>query len=78
MTAKGNKKFAHAKLIHEMFKKTLEIGDLERVENIRFNTDNHLLQTVFVNKIVLKAYDKKIYQLGSKNYAKIWTLFVEG
>ena len=61
MTAKGTKKFAQAKLNHEMFKKTLETGDLVRVENIKFNTDKHQLQTVYVNKIALSAYDDKRY-----------------
>ena len=61
MTAKGTKKFAQAKLNHKMFKKTLETGDLVRVENIKFNTDKHQLQTVCVNKIVLNAYDDKRY-----------------
>ena len=61
MTAKGTKKFAQAKLNHEMFIKTLETGDLVRVENIKFNTDKHQLQTVCVNKIALSAYDDKRY-----------------
>ena len=61
MTAKGTKKFARAKLNHEMFKKTLETGDLVRVENIKFNTEKHQLQTVCVNKISLSAYDDKRY-----------------
>ena len=59
MSAKGNKKFAQAKLNHEMFKKTLETGDLVRVENIKFNTDTHQLQSVCVNKIALSEYDDK-------------------
>ena len=61
MTTKGTKKFAQAKLNHEMFKKTLETADLVRVENIKFNTDRHQLQTVCVNKIALSAYDDKRY-----------------
>ena len=61
MSAKGTKKFAQAKLNHEMFKKTLETEDLVRVENIKFNTDKHQLQTVCVNKIALSAYDDKRY-----------------
>ena len=61
MSAKGSKKFAHAQLNHEMFKKTLESGDLVRVENINFNTDKQQLQTVCVNKIALNAYDDKRY-----------------
>ena len=42
-------------------KKTLETGDRVRVENIKFNTDEHQLQTVCVNKIALSAYDDKSY-----------------
>ena len=61
MTAKGTKKFAQVKLNHEMFKKIIETGDLVRVENIKFNTDKHQLQTVRVNKIALSAYDDKRY-----------------
>ena len=61
MSAKGAEKFAQAKLNHEMFKKTLETGDLVRVENIKFNTEKHQLQTVCVNKIALSAYDDKRY-----------------
>ena len=44
-----------------MFKKTLETGDLVRVENIKFNTKKHQLQTVCVNKIALSAYYDKRY-----------------
>ena len=61
MTAKGTKKFAQAKMNHEMFKKTLETGDLVIVENINFNTDKHQIQTICVNKIALSAYDDKTY-----------------
>ena len=61
MSAKETKKFAQAKLNHEMFKKTLETGDLVRVENIKFNTEKHQLQTVCVNKIALSAYDDRRY-----------------
>ena len=42
-----------------MFKKTLETGDIVRVENIKFNTDKHQLQTVCLNKIAVSAYDDK-------------------
>ena len=45
MTAKGTKKLDQAKLNHEMFKKTLETGDLVRVENIKFNTDKLFMST---------------------------------
>ena len=61
MSAKGAKKFAHAKLNHEMFQKTLETRDLVRVENIEFNTGKHQLQTVCVNEIALSSYDDKRY-----------------
>ena len=61
MSAKRSKKFAQAKLNHEMFKKTLENGDLVRVENIIFDTDKHQLQSVCVNKIALGAYKDKRY-----------------
>ena len=59
MTAKGTKTLAQAKLNREMFKKTLQTGDLVRVQNIKFNTDKHHLQNVCVNKIALSAYDDK-------------------
>ena len=59
MTSKGTKKFSQANLNHEMFKKTLETGDLVRLENIKFNTDKHQLQTVFLSKIAVSAYDDK-------------------
>ena len=44
-----------------MFKKTLENGDLVRVESIKFNTDKQQLQTNCVNKFALSAYDAKRY-----------------
>ena len=59
MTAKGTKQYAQAKLNHEMFKKTLQTGDLVKVENVKFNTDKHQLQTACLNKIALRAYDHK-------------------
>ena len=36
MSTKGTKKYAQTKLKHEMFKKTLQKGDLLRFENIKF------------------------------------------
>ena len=64
MTATETKKFALAKLNHEIFKKSLGTGDLVRVETtsgIKFNNDKQYLQTVCVNKIALSAYYDKRY-----------------
>ena len=61
MSAKGTKKFAQAKLNHEMFKETLETSNVVRLENIKISTVKHKLQTVCLNKIALCAYDDKRY-----------------
>ena len=45
----------------EIFKKTLETGDLVRVANIKFNTDKHQLQTACVHKVALSEFDDKRY-----------------
>ena len=59
--AKRTKKFAQAKLNHEMFKETLETSNVVRLENIKISTLKHQLQTVCLNKIALCAYDDKRY-----------------
>ena len=61
MSAKGTKKFAQSKLPHELFKKTLETGELVRLENVKIASTKHQLETVCVNKIDLSAYDDKRY-----------------
>ena len=61
MSAKGTKKYAQTKLTHEMFKKTLQKGDLLRLENIKFSSEKHQIHTVCVNKTALSAYDDKRY-----------------
>ncbi|XP_075241649.1 uncharacterized protein LOC142336624 [Convolutriloba macropyga] len=59
MSAKGTKKFAQSKLHHELFKKTLETGELVGLENVKIASTKHQLETVCVNKIALSAYDDK-------------------
>ena len=61
MSAKGTKKFAQSKVHHELFKKTLETGELVRLENVKIASTKHQLETVCVNKIALSAYDDKRY-----------------
>ena len=61
MSARGTKKYAQTKLTHEMLRKTLQKGDLLRLENIKFSSEKHQIQTVCVNKIALGAYDDKRY-----------------
>ena len=46
MSAKGTKKFAHLMLNHEMFKQTLQTGKLVRLENVKFTSERHQMQTV--------------------------------
>ena len=41
MSAQGTKKYVQTKLTHEMFKKTLQKGDLLRLENIIFSSEKH-------------------------------------
>ena len=53
MSAKGTKKYAQAKLTHELFNKMLQEGDLLRVEKIKFSSDKHQIQTICLNKIAL-------------------------
>ena len=66
MSAKGTKKFAQLKLNHEMFKQTLQTGKLVRVENVKFTSERHQIQTVCVTKIALSAYDGKRYIMEDK------------
>ena len=61
MSAKVTKKFAQAKLNHEMFKETLETSNVVRLENIKISTSKHQLQTACLNKIAFCAYDDERY-----------------
>ena len=66
MSAKGTKKFAQLKLNHEMFKQTLQTDKLVRLENVKFTSERHQIQTVCVNKIAISAYDDKRYIMEDK------------
>ena len=60
-SAKGTKIFAHSKLHHDMFKKTLATGDLVMPKIFKIASKKHQLHTVCVNKIALSAYDDTRY-----------------
>ena len=66
MSAKATKKFAQSKLHHDMFKKTLDTGDLVRLDNFKIASEKHQLQTACVNKIALSAYDDNRYINGDR------------
>ena len=57
---------AQLKLNHEMFKQTLQTGKLFRLENLKFTSERHQIQTVCVNKIALSAYDDKRHIMEDK------------
>ena len=66
MSANGTKKLAQLNLNHEMFKQTLQTGKLVRLENVKFTSKKHQIQTARVNKIALSAYDDKRYIIEDK------------
>ena len=60
-SARGTTYAAQNHLHHDRFKETLITGETLRVENCLIQSSKHMIETVAINKVALRAFDDKRY-----------------